>query len=82
MTPAPATADGGDLGLLTTRAVDKGRDLLTVPESLWICVETVSKSELGSILEGLEPWVQVTPDAATGRVIRTATFIEHCARRV
>ena len=66
--PAPATADGNELGIITTRAVDKGRELVTVPDNLWICVETVSKSEHGSLLAGLEPWVQVNPDEAYTRV--------------
>ena len=56
---APAVAAGGVLGLVATRTVEKGRELLSVPESLWLTVHTVAKSELGSFLAPLEPWLQV-----------------------
>ena len=66
VTPAPASSQGSDLGLVTSRTVDAGEALVSVPESLWITAEVVAKSELGPAVAQLqEPWVQV-PKASPG----------------
>lgn len=54
-----AEAPGGGLGLITTRVVERGREVLSVPESLWMTVDSVAKSEHGALLAPLEPWLQV-----------------------
>ena len=64
----PAPAAGGGLGLVATRTVEKGREVLSVPESLWISVDTVSRSEHGSLLAPLEPWLQVIAVSTNPRI--------------
>eukprot|EP00887_Chlorella_sp_A99_P001195 scaffold14.g1195.t1 len=50
-------------GLVTTRPVARGETMFAVPDSAWITMESVARSELGPALAGLgelEPWLAVT----------------------
>lgn len=51
--------DGAIVQLRCTRGLNRGDVLLTVPDSLWITVQTVAKSSIGSVVGQLAPWLQV-----------------------
>jgi hypothetical protein len=79
--PAPASTQGPELGLVTSRGVGPGEALVSIPESLWVTVDVVAKSDLGPALAQLpEPWVQVpSPSSGTaaGCCTRRKCFQKH-----
>ncbi|KAL2904022.1 [Fructose-bisphosphate aldolase]-lysine N-methyltransferase chloroplastic [Bienertia sinuspersici] len=47
------------LGLLAQKNLAKNEVVLEMPKKFWISPETVSASEIGSVCNGLKPWVSV-----------------------
>jgi hypothetical protein len=45
--------------LVTSADVNTGEALLSVPEGLWLTPERAQRSSIGSLISGLEPWLQL-----------------------
>lgn len=63
----------GDLCLVVSKPTKKGQPLVAVPSSAWLTQQVVRSSSIGSLVEDLEPWLQIAlfllherskPDAA------------------
>ena len=45
--------------LATSTAAQSGQSLLSVPDSSWLSLQVVARSEIGSAVSSLEPWLQL-----------------------
>ncbi|CAO2835033.1 unnamed protein product [Amaranthus hypochondriacus] len=54
----PAIVSQG-LGLIALKDIAKNEVVLEVPEKFWINPDTVAASQIGSVCNGLKPWVSV-----------------------
>ena len=45
--------------LATSTSAQSGQSLLSVPDSSWLSLQVVAKSELGAAVKALEPWLQL-----------------------
>lgn len=63
----------GDLSLVVSKPTKKGQPLVAVPSSAWLTQQVVRSSSIGSLVQDLEPWLQIAlfllherskPDAA------------------
>ncbi|KAK9918129.1 hypothetical protein WJX75_001458 [Coccomyxa subellipsoidea] len=68
----PETVEG-DLSLVVSKPTKKGQPLVAVPSSAWLTQQVVRSSSIGSLVQDLEPWLQIAlfllherskPDAA------------------
>lgn len=61
--PRPIVVNPGfvpqGLGLLAQKDISRNELVLEVPKSLWINSDTVAASEIGTLCQGLRPWISI-----------------------
>lgn len=61
--PSPPVVSPGfvpqGLGLLAQKDISRNELVLEVPQSLWINSDTVAASEIGTLCQGLKPWISI-----------------------
>lgn len=55
----PALDQSLNAGLKATRRITKGQAIVSVPASKWITPSTVARTDIGSYVRQLQPWVQL-----------------------